>query len=112
MKTIAVKLTAAVAVGAPVIEIHTGAYAETQGPAQAAELERIVTAARHAHGKGLVVNAGHGLHYDNVREIAAIPEIVDLNIGHAIVSQAVFDGLARAVSDMKAAMLAARGASG
>lgn len=102
------QIEAAAAVGAPVIEIHTGAYADADGSEQAAEFERIVAAARHAHSAGLVVNAGHGLHYDNVAAIAAIPEIVELNIGHAIVSRAVFDGLAKAVSDMKACMLAAR----
>ncbi len=102
------QIEAAAAVGAPVIEIHTGAYADADGSEQAAELERIVAAARHAHATGLVVNAGHGLHYDNVAAIAAIHEIVELNIGHAIVCRAVFDGLAKAVSDMKACMLAAR----
>ena len=78
------------------------------GAAQARELERMRSAARLAASLGLIVNAGHGLHYHNVQPIAAIPEIVELNIGHSIIARAVFDGLARAVRDMKALMLAAR----
>jgi pyridoxine 5-phosphate synthase len=102
------QIDAALQVGAPVIELHTGAYAEHQGAAQARELVRIVEAAKHAHSHGLVVNAGHGLHYHNVQAIAAIPEIVELNIGHAIVARAVFDGFANAVREMKRLMIAAR----
>ena len=78
------------------------------GPAQAREQERLRTAARFAAGLGLTVHAGHGMNYHNVTPIAAIPEIVELNIGHAIVSQALFDGFASAVRRMKALMLAAR----
>ena len=85
------QLEAAVACGAPVVELHTGAYAEAQGERRAAELQRIIAAAAFADGLGLVVNAGHGLNYDNVGEIAVIPQIVELNIGHGIVSRAVFD---------------------
>lgn len=102
------QLDAAVAAGAPVVELHTGAYADAGARQQQSELERIVAAAKHASDLGLVVNAGHGLHYDNVAPIARIPQIVELNIGHAIISQAVFEGLARAVSDMKAIMSSAR----
>ena len=94
--------------GAPVIELHTGAYAESTGAARAREFERLCAAAKFAARLGLIVNAGHGLNYHNVEPIAAIPEIVELNIGHAIVSRAVVDGLAKAVRDMKELMRAAR----
>jgi pyridoxine 5-phosphate synthase len=103
------QLEAAVACGAPVVELHTGAYAEAQGERRAAELQRIIAAAAFGDGLGLVINAGHGLNYDNVGEIAVIPQIVELNIGHGIVSRAVFDGLAVAVSEMKRLMTEARG---
>jgi pyridoxine 5-phosphate synthase len=102
------QIDAAVAAGAPVVELHTGRYADANGAEQAAELERIADAARYGHGKGLVINAGHGLHYQNVKPIARIPEIVELNIGHAIVARAVFDGLAGAVIEMKRLMVEAR----
>jgi pyridoxine 5-phosphate synthase len=102
------QLDAAARMGAPVIELHTGAYAEHQGMTQARELERIQRAAIHAQGLGLVVNAGHGLHYHNVQPIAAIAQIVELNIGHAIVARAVFDGFANAVREMKRLMVEAR----
>ena len=102
------QLDAAVTVGAPVVELHTGRYADTEGEEQAAELARITSAARYGHELGLVINAGHGLHYGNVSAIAAIEQIVELNIGHAIVARAVFDGLSVAVSDMKRLMTEAR----
>ena len=102
------QLQAAVACGAPVVELHTGAYADADGARRAAELDRIAQAAAIGDDLGLVINAGHGLNYDNVGEIAAIPQIVELNIGHAIVSRAVFDGLAVAVSEMKRLMTEAR----
>ncbi|MDX1516973.1 MAG: pyridoxine 5'-phosphate synthase [Woeseiaceae bacterium] len=102
------QLDAAVAAGAPVVELHTGAYADASGDAQRRELARLVAAAEYGDAQGLVVNAGHGLHYDNVAAIAAIPQIVELNIGHAIVSRAVFDGLAVAVREMKRLMTEAR----
>ncbi|MGI9203002.1 MAG: pyridoxine 5'-phosphate synthase [Woeseiaceae bacterium] len=105
------QLDAAVQVGAPVVELHTGAYAEAQGAVQRNELERIKQAASYGHSKGLIVNAGHGIHYENVGAIAAIPEIIELNIGHAIVARAVFDGFHSAVSEMKRLMDAARGIS-
>ena len=104
------QLDAAMAVGAPVVELHTGRYADTEGDEQAAELERVITAAKYGHDLGLVINAGHGLHYHNVSEIAVIEQIVELNIGHAIISRAVFDGLLVAVGEMKRLMIEARGA--
>jgi len=103
------QIDAAAHIGAPVIELHTGAYAEQTGEERARELRRVVDAARYAASLGLTVNAGHGLHYHNVAYIAAIAEIVELNIGHAIVARAVFDGFAAAVREMKRLMLAARG---
>jgi pyridoxine 5-phosphate synthase len=102
------QIEAAQRAGAPVIELHTGAYGDTVGAAQAREFERLRSAARHGASLGLTVNAGHGLNYHNVEPIAAITEIVELNIGHAIVARAVFDGLAKAVRDMKDLMRAAR----
>ncbi len=102
------QLDAAAAAGAPVVELHTGRYADAEGDEQSAELARIVDAARYGHEIGLVINAGHGLHYRNVKPIAAIEQVVELNIGHAIVARAVFDGLATAVSEMKRLMLEAR----
>ncbi len=104
----AAQLDAAIAAGAPVVELHTGAYANAAGEEQGRELQRIVDAAHYGHGLGLVINAGHGLHYENVAAIARIPEIVELNIGHAIVARAVFDGLVIAVSEMKRIMTEAR----
>jgi len=103
------QIDAAVASGAPVIEIHTGCYADAKTEAdEARELARISEMAKYAHGKGLIVNAGHGLHYHNVKPIAAIPELYELNIGHAIVARAAIDGLATAVKDMKTLMLEGR----
>ncbi|NMZ46292.1 pyridoxine 5'-phosphate synthase [Pseudomonas oryzihabitans] len=87
--------------GAPVIELHTGRYAEAETQEeQAHELQRLARAVEFATGLGLVVNAGHGLHYHNVQPIAALPGINELNIGHAIVAQAVFVGFKQAVRDM------------
>jgi pyridoxine 5-phosphate synthase len=94
--------------GAPVIELHTGAYADSTGAARAREFERLHAAAKFAARLGLIVNAGHGLNYHNVEPVAAIAEIVELNIGHAIVARAIVDGLAKAVRDMKELMRAAR----
>jgi pyridoxine 5-phosphate synthase len=102
------QLDAAVAAGAPVVELHTGAYADASGQQQQSELQRVVDAAAYGADLGLVINAGHGLHVDNVTPIARIPQIVELNIGHAIVSQAVFDGFAAAVREMKRLMTDAR----
>jgi pyridoxine 5-phosphate synthase len=96
------QLDAARATGAPVVELHTGAYAEADdAETRARELARLAAAVRHAHGLGMVVHAGHGLHYHNVVPIAAMPQIVELNIGHAIIARAVFDGLSTAVAEMK-----------
>ena len=102
------QLDAAVSAGAPVVELHTGQYADTEGEEQAAELQRIVDAAKYGHDLGLVINAGHGLHYQNVKPIARIEQIVELNIGHAIVARAIFDGIASSVAEMKRLMLEAR----
>ncbi len=102
------QLDAAVAVGAPVVELHTGAFADASGTEQQAELKRVVDAAAYGHGLGLVINAGHGLHCDNVTPIARIPQLVELNIGHAIIGRSVFVGLAAAVSEIKALMNDAR----
>jgi pyridoxine 5-phosphate synthase len=102
------QLEAAAAIGAPVVELHTGAYAEATGEHQAKELMRLVEAARFGAQIGLTVHAGHGLHYHNVQPVAAVPEIVELNIGHAVVARAVIDGLATAVRDMRALMMEAR----
>lgn len=102
------QLDAAVAVGAPVVELHTGSYADAEGAEQEIELQRIAAAAAYGDSIGLIINAGHGLHYRNVAAIAKIEPIVELNIGHAIISRAIFDGLATAVSAMKNRMLAAR----
>jgi pyridoxine 5-phosphate synthase len=102
------QLDASREIGAPVVELHTGAYAEATGEQQARELMRLVEAARHGSRIGLTVHAGHGLHYHNVQPVAAIPEVVELNIGHAIVARAVFDGLAPAVREMRRLMVEAR----
>ncbi len=102
------QLDAAVAVNAPVVELHTGAYADADSETRQAELQRIVDAAAYGSEIGLTVHAGHGLHYENVQPIARIPEIVELNIGHAIVARAVIDGLGVAVSEMKRLMNEAR----
>ncbi|KEY57064.1 pyridoxine 5'-phosphate synthase [Serratia sp. DD3] len=103
------QIDAAVAVGAPYIEIHTGHYAEAEGElAVQAELQRIAKAATYAASKGLKVNAGHGLTYHNVQPIAALPEMHELNIGHSIIGQAVMSGLPAAVAEMKLLMREAR----
>ena len=101
------QIEAAAACGAPVIEIHTGHFADAATPAAACdELARIERAVQTGLAAGLQVNAGHGLHYHNVQAIAGIPGVTELNIGHAIVARAVFVGLQRAVRDMKQLMLA------
>ncbi|MEO7385297.1 MAG: pyridoxine 5'-phosphate synthase [Gammaproteobacteria bacterium] len=105
------QIEAAARTGAPVVELHTGGYADAPTSEQrGAELFRIAAAARFAAAAGLEVHAGHGLNYHNIGPIAAIPEIVELNIGHAIVARALFTGLAAAVSDMKLLMRGARNA--
>lgn len=103
------QIEAALRVGAPAIEIHTGAYADAKTVMeQKNELQRIVKAAQFAHQAGLIVNAGHGLNYQNVQPIARIPEINELNIGHGIIARAVFVGLAAAVCEMKQLMMECR----
>ncbi len=103
------QIDAAVKTGATIVELHTGAYAEAHDHhTQQHELAKLIQAAEYAHQAGLQVNAGHGLHYHNVQAIAAIPAVVELNIGHAIISQAIFSGLAQAVRDMKSLMIAAK----
>jgi pyridoxine 5-phosphate synthase len=104
-----IQIDAAREAGAPAIEIHTGTYAEAGNTSHhVEELARIAREARYAAGLGLKVNAGHGLHYHNVQPVAAIPEIAELNIGHAIVARAVFAGWTEAVREMKRVMVAAR----
>ncbi len=106
-----VQIDAAKAAGAPVIELHTGTFADAERePEQAHELARIKLAVAHGVKLGLAVNAGHGLHYHNVKQIAAIDGIEELNIGHAIVAHALFVGWDNAVREMKALMV--EGASG
>jgi pyridoxine 5-phosphate synthase len=91
-----------------VVELHTGGYAEAHGAAAATELERLRSAARMATSLGLEVHAGHGLNYHNVQPVAAVREIVELNIGHAVIAHALFVGLPAAVREMKALMREAR----
>jgi pyridoxine 5-phosphate synthase len=102
------QLEASRRVGAPVVELHTGAYADASGSQQVHELNRVRDAAQYGASLGLTVHAGHGLNYHNVVPIAAIPQIVELNIGHAIVARAVMNGMHLAVADMKRLMLEAR----
>ncbi|MDP2810335.1 MAG: pyridoxine 5'-phosphate synthase [Rhodocyclaceae bacterium] len=102
------QIEAAKAAGAPVIEIHTGRYADLHDMAAAEELDRIRTAVELGTRIGLKVNAGHGLNFGNVRPIAAMPEIAELNIGHALVADAIFMGWENAVREMKRLMLEAR----
>lgn len=106
------QIDAAMRCGAPVVELHTGVYANATNANDLAlvraELKRIVDAAEYAHSLGLIVNAGHGLHIENVQAIAAIAHINELNIGHSIVARALFIGMQRAVEEMKALMIAAQ----
>jgi len=95
------QLDAASSAGAPVVELHTGTYADAEGVRQAGELERLRAACLYGHDAGLVINAGHGLHLGNVREIACLPHMNELNIGHSIISRAIFVGLENAVREMK-----------
>ena len=103
------QLDAAVAAGAPVVELHTGCFADASSPEEAAlELRRVHDSAVYGAGLGLTINAGHGLHRKNVQPVAAIAQIVELNIGHALIARSVFDGLAHAVAEMKRLMAEAR----
>jgi pyridoxine 5-phosphate synthase len=110
------QIEAAVTVGAPVIEIHTGAWCDAlaagNGAAAAAEFERIVRGATQAKNAGLEVHAGHGLDFITAQKIAALPEIAELNIGHFLIGEAIFDGLADVVRAMRAAMDRGRQKSG
>jgi len=105
------QLDAAKALGAPVVELHTGAYCEAEGEARAGELERLVRAAAHAETIGLECHAGHGLSYETVGPVAAILTIVELNIGHFLVGEAIFGGLDSAIKRMRVAMDQARAAA-
>ncbi|VXC72334.1 pyridoxine 5'-phosphate synthase [Sphingomonas sp. AX6] len=102
------QIEAALRLGAPVVELHTGRYCELEGEAQVAELRRIADAAALAAKNGIEVHAGHGLTFDNVVPIAAIPRLAELNIGHFLVGEAIFDGLAPVVRRMRALMDAVR----
>ena len=103
------QIDAAKVCGAPYIELHTGHYAEARNDDdQQDELKKIAAGASYAADLGIIVNAGHGLTYHNVAPIAAIPEVHELNIGHSIIGRAAFDGLHKAVADMKALMVDAR----
>ena len=102
------QLDAACSVGAPVVELHTGTYCEAEGEARARELARLAAAARHGAAIGLEVHAGHGLGFDTVGPVAAIPELAELNIGHFLIGEAIFLGLGPAIARMRALMDAAR----
>jgi pyridoxine 5-phosphate synthase len=98
------QLNAAKACGAPVVELHTGSYADAAKDQVETEYQRVITAAEYGDSIGLQVNAGHGLHYQNVSPIVRIPQLVELNIGHSIVAQALFVGLEKAIIDMRLLM--------
>ncbi len=103
------QIDAALEAGAPVIELHTGCYADAEDQSTYTnELQRLIKAAAYAHDAGLQVNAGHGLNMHNVAPICRIPQIVELNIGHSIIAQAVFSGLELAVKDLKSLMIQSR----
>lgn len=98
------QLQAAAAAGAPVVELHTGSYADTSGDEQNAEFERLLDACHFGHGLGLQINAGHGLNLENVAPVADLPHMTELNIGHAIVARALYVGLREAVAEMAQAI--------
>ncbi|WP_336958821.1 pyridoxine 5'-phosphate synthase [Sphingobium aquiterrae] len=102
------QIEAAISLGAPVVELHTGRYAHSEGEALASELRRIADAAALATKNGIEVHAGHGLTFDNVVPIAAIPQIAELNIGHFLIAEAIFDGLGPVVQRMRTLMDSAR----
>ncbi|MCE9616643.1 MAG: pyridoxine 5'-phosphate synthase [Lentisphaerae bacterium] len=103
------QLDAAAAVGAPYVELHTGTYCDARGASAERELRRLIAAARHAHGLGLRVNAGHGINLDNLAGILQMPHLDTLNIGHSLVARAIMVGMGRAVEEMLGAMAAYRG---
>jgi pyridoxine 5-phosphate synthase len=96
----AAQIDASLALGAHMVELHTGAFANAQGDAQLEELQRLIAAANHAHQAGLQVNAGHGINYTNIALIRQVPHLVDLNIGHSIIARSLFTGLPEAVREM------------
>lgn len=98
------QIAAARQLGAEMVELHTGAFANATGAAREEELKRLRAAAEHAERFGIQVNAGHGINYENIRDILKIPHLAELNIGHSIISRAIFVGLERSVADMIAAM--------
>jgi pyridoxine 5-phosphate synthase len=98
------QIEASHALGAEMVELHTGAFANAQGAEQQAELRRLIEAAQFAHSLGVQVNAGHGINYENIALIRTVPHLVELNIGHSIVARAVFAGLEQAVKEMLAGM--------
>ena len=102
------QIDAVIECGAPCVEIHTGRFADAHGDEQQALLEKLNEAFEYAHSRGLQVNAGHGLNYHNVQAIAANPLVTELNIGHAIIADAVFNGLANSIREMKRLMVEAR----
>lgn len=102
------QIDAVIECGAPCVEIHTGHYADAHGAEQQALLEKLIESISYAYEKGLQVNAGHGLNYHNVQAIAAIPQLSELNIGHAIIADAVFNGLANSIREMKRLIVEAR----
>jgi len=106
------QLDAAVALGAPVVELHTGRYCELEGAARGAELERLRKAATACGALGLECHMGHGLSYDNVEAVAAIPEVMELNIGHFLVGEAIFIGWKESLLEMRRLMDKARGVEG
>ena len=98
------QLEAAAELRAEIVELHTGAFANATGAMQKGELKRLRSAAEHARGLGLQVNAGHGINYTNIRQIVSVPHLAELNIGHSIICRAVFTGLESAVAEMLALM--------
>lgn len=101
------QLAAARRAGAPVVELHTGTYADAEGTEQESELERLHAACQFGHESGLIINAGHGLHLGNVQDVVRLPHMNELNIGHSIISRAIFVGLEAAVQEMKGLIRAA-----
>ena len=105
------QLDAAVSLGAPVVELHTGAYCEAEGAERQRHLERLIKAADYGHSLGLECHAGHGLTFDTVGPVAAIPTLAELNIGHFLIGEAIFGGLESAIRRMRALMDKARAAA-
>jgi len=104
------QLQAARQAGAPVVELHTGTYADSVGEKQESELQRLHDACQFGHDTGLIINAGHGLHLGNVQNVVRLPHMNELNIGHSIIARAIFVGLEAAVKEMKALVQGSRGA--